>query len=253
MAKYDGVTAHLRGQALDARSVELSFSELDRLCGGLPPSARRARTWWANNSQSQAKAWRAAGWHVDSVDLNSGHVAFRRGVVGGGHATAMAHSGSTPAPRRRARKVEALGDTFGSLVVKVELEWTERGGVRLNDQALEFPNYPPSPGVYRFFLTGGHLPRPKVYIGETRSLRQRMSNYRRPGPRAKTSVRVNAILREHLAEGGLVNLATCESVRLWLGDARRPADLSLKRERVLAEHAALVAECEPNAVDIANL
>ena len=85
MAKYDTLRDHLLAVSNDQRRVVLSFTELDRVVGGLPESARRVRQFWANDSKGQARAWRAAGWHVAElgVDFNGGTVTFERGRVGG--------------------------------------------------------------------------------------------------------------------------------------------------------------------------
>jgi len=61
VAKYEPLAEHLaapgaRGQA----TVELSFSDIDAMVGGLPRSARQYREWWDNNSHVQALAWRSA-------------------------------------------------------------------------------------------------------------------------------------------------------------------------------------------------
>jgi hypothetical protein len=58
----------------------MSFAEIEALIGTLPPSARTWRAWWAN-SRSHIEAtdgWLAAGWEVESVDLDRQIVTFRR-------------------------------------------------------------------------------------------------------------------------------------------------------------------------------
>jgi hypothetical protein len=85
--KYAPLERHLQNAAAHGNStVSLTFSEIDQLVNGLPPSATRYRTWWGNSSQSQSLAWRAAGWHVDSVDLDARRVTFATGRVGGSYA-----------------------------------------------------------------------------------------------------------------------------------------------------------------------
>ena len=85
--KYEPVTDHLRGLAAEGQTrVEMLFGQIDRMVGGLPPSARKNRTWWANDSQNHAQAWRSAGWHVASVDLAQNRVTFEVGEVGGSYA-----------------------------------------------------------------------------------------------------------------------------------------------------------------------
>ena len=85
MGKYDALGDHLRSLSPTTQRVTLRFTEVDAIVGGLPASARRIRQWWANDSKVEARAWRAAGWHVDAggVDFNAGTVTFARGVVGG--------------------------------------------------------------------------------------------------------------------------------------------------------------------------
>ncbi len=80
-----------------------------------------------------------------------------------------------------------------------------------------------------------------------------MKQYRRPPAKAQTSVRINALLRGHLIAGGTATLATCSKAMVTVAGESREADLSLKRERVLAEHAALVAEAGTQVTTIANL
>ena len=85
MAKYDALAAHLAGIPADTQAVTLSFAEVDRIVGGLPPTAYKLTQWWANDSKVQGRAIRSAGWHVDSggIDLNQQVVRFARGKVGG--------------------------------------------------------------------------------------------------------------------------------------------------------------------------
>lgn len=82
MPKYDPLKDLLaRSSAHD--DITLTFDEIADIVGGLPASACNLPSWWANNSQVQSLAWRAAGWHVHSVVLTSQRVTFARGVVGG--------------------------------------------------------------------------------------------------------------------------------------------------------------------------
>ena len=81
MAKYDPLRDHLASRTED--SISMTFAEVEGLIGKLPPSARSDSEYWANNSKVQAKAWRAAGWHVDSAVLTEEQVVFARGEVGG--------------------------------------------------------------------------------------------------------------------------------------------------------------------------
>src|SRR3984893_12346827 len=68
-------------------SIQLGLDETERLVGGLPPSARNYREWWANGGHTQAKAWMDAGWAVAMVNHGAGSVRFER------DATAVRRSG----------------------------------------------------------------------------------------------------------------------------------------------------------------
>jgi hypothetical protein len=79
VAKYDKLFEWLCQQPDQA--VELAFTDIDHLVGGLPASARRHRAWWANEidgAHVQASAWLNAGREVDSVDVNAARVRFTR-------------------------------------------------------------------------------------------------------------------------------------------------------------------------------
>jgi hypothetical protein len=75
--KYEPLAAHL--EALAARDTTMSFADVEQILGApLPASARNHRPWWANGGHSQAAAWMGAGWAVDTVNLASERVRFRR-------------------------------------------------------------------------------------------------------------------------------------------------------------------------------
>lgn len=79
MSKYDPLTHHLasRNQA----RIQMGFDELERLLGfGLPPSARKHRAWWSNNPSNSVmtKAWLAAGYQSEQVDLETEKLTFAR-------------------------------------------------------------------------------------------------------------------------------------------------------------------------------
>ncbi len=82
------LSEYLTGRPSTAATVDLSFADVDVLVGGLPPSTRNLRDWWANNSHTQVLAWREAGWHVESVNLTRQRVRVARGRVGGSRADA---------------------------------------------------------------------------------------------------------------------------------------------------------------------
>jgi hypothetical protein len=75
--KYAPLSEFLRE---DGRNrVEMSFSQIDAMVGGLPRSAREHQAWWANQvSGSQATAWMSAGFRVEMVDQVGQRVRFVR-------------------------------------------------------------------------------------------------------------------------------------------------------------------------------
>lgn len=77
-SKYDGLREHL-ARATGGK-VAMTFAEIEGLVGPLPPSARAHRAWWSNGSNTEAQAWRAAGWRVQSVNQSEEEVVFARGV-----------------------------------------------------------------------------------------------------------------------------------------------------------------------------
>ena len=89
--KYDPLRDHLQGAADRGQvTFELDFDQIADLVGGLPASAYGRRQWWSNDSKVEAQAWRAAGWHVETVSLDRRRVRFARGEVGGTYATRIA-------------------------------------------------------------------------------------------------------------------------------------------------------------------
>lgn len=85
MHKYAPLAEFLASRPIGQSTVTVSFDQVAELVGGLPPSAYEYRQWWANDSKSEARAWRSVGWHVDrhGVDFGARTVRFARGKVGG--------------------------------------------------------------------------------------------------------------------------------------------------------------------------
>lgn len=66
-AHYERLTERLASAGAD--SVTLPVDEIDDLVGGLPASAHKQASWWANNaSHVQARAWMGPGFRVAAVD-----------------------------------------------------------------------------------------------------------------------------------------------------------------------------------------
>jgi hypothetical protein len=261
--KYAPLGAHLRERAAQGeRQVELGFGAVDRLVGGLPPSARSQRTWWANNSHGQALAWRDAGWHVHAIDFPGQRVTFVTGQFGGSYADRKEADVTAATPARSIRAAAATLVTAelpppDTVTVSVSFTWRDAGAVTLDGTGKpSFPPLPEVPGMYRLTLTGPDWQsRARVYIGETDNLRRRLAgNYRNPGPSQQTSQRVNALLRDQLTRGGTVALAvTTDATTTLEADSTRSMDLTRKAGRLLVENAALVLAQVTDDADIENL
>lgn len=131
------------------------------------------------------------------------------------------------------------------VAVSVRFSWQQLGALTLERNGkVAFPRpLPQAPGLYRMHFTATGPDRlDRFYIGETDNLRRRLaSNYRNPGPRQQTSLRVNEALRAHLAAGGVVTLGVALTAELGERDRDpEPLDLTRKAGRLLAESAALV-------------
>ena len=79
MGKYDRLKDRLIES--DAAKVTMTFSEIDRLIGGLPTSALERDAWWSNEDHRrtrhvQCKAWGEAGYC--DPDRRSRIVTFHR-------------------------------------------------------------------------------------------------------------------------------------------------------------------------------
>jgi hypothetical protein len=56
----------------------MAFDEIEAMVGTLPAGASHQKSWWHGTGSAQAKAWRDAGWAVDTVGFAAKRVAFRR-------------------------------------------------------------------------------------------------------------------------------------------------------------------------------
>jgi len=82
MSKYEPLTQFLSAQ--QAHEVPMSFSEIERVLGfRLPEKASGIRAWWSNNPSNNVmtKAWLAAGFVTERVDMGSRRLVFRKAVT----------------------------------------------------------------------------------------------------------------------------------------------------------------------------
>lgn len=80
MSKYDRLGGFLGTQANGM--VALTLPQIEKIISGkLPASASAYRAWWGNEVHSgsrQCRAWMTSGWRVESVNLGTQIVVFRR-------------------------------------------------------------------------------------------------------------------------------------------------------------------------------
>lgn len=236
---YENLTTYLRSHSEPA--VELSFTQLDRLVGGLPESARKYPAWWANShtAQPHARYWLDAGRRA-KPDFGTASVRFTFGVE------------SNPNPRKRtarARGVPSLTATGGTVQATIRFEWLDAGQVTIDTSGKPaFPPMPAQPGVYRFKLQDSASDTVSIYIGESDNLGRRMGNYRNPGPTQPTNQRLHARMLDVLDGGGRVQVSVATEVLL----DGRALDLTYRPVRLLAENAALVTT-DRRALSVENL
>lgn len=78
MGKYDPLTAYLHQTG--AMEVPLTFEEVERIIGGPLPASKKYPAWWSNNPSNNVmtKAWLAAGFQTERVDIERERLVFRR-------------------------------------------------------------------------------------------------------------------------------------------------------------------------------
>lgn len=78
MGKYDPLTEFLAQTAGD--EVPMTFAEIERVTGQALPASRRYPAWWSNNPDNNVmtKAWLAAGFQTEQVDIGRERLVFRR-------------------------------------------------------------------------------------------------------------------------------------------------------------------------------
>jgi hypothetical protein len=125
--------------------------------------------------------------------------------------------------------------------VRVVLSWRDVGEIRLDDGGDPvFPDLAVVPGVYRIAITAPSLRRPRMYVGETASLRMAASQLRHPEKDQLADGRVNAALRAYLASGGSGRISVATEGSVEVAGRSMPLDLTAVEYRQLAGNAAQV-------------
>ncbi len=77
MLKYAPLENYL--SKADTETVPMSFAHIEAIIGcNLPPSARKYRPWWSNNSSNSSitRSWIAAGFKATQVDMDNENLVF---------------------------------------------------------------------------------------------------------------------------------------------------------------------------------
>lgn len=250
MSKYSQLYHYLTKAGPEHR--RLTFLEIEHILGtALPRSARSYPEWWANDQtpNRHSAAWLEAGWETENVDLASEAVTFRRAETRQFlRKSAAARHGSSSVGS--ASIVNLPDAPEGAVDIAISMQWKRLGEVAMDDVGkLSFPKCLEVPALYRLRLSGPTNTR--HYIGEAINLRRRFGNYRNPGPSQATSLRINDVLRTHLADGGNVEVDLIISgIDLLIEGKSHSFDLANKATRRLLEQAAVVANA---AIDIESL
>ena len=108
-SKYAPLASHLRDSG--RAHVSMTFREIEHVIGArLPPAAFRHRALWSNNPANwvMTKAWLAAGYKTEKVDMENGKLVFRRAVT----PAPAPDAGREPSAAERSGSFE---DIFGAL------------------------------------------------------------------------------------------------------------------------------------------
>ncbi|MGF6923874.1 DUF7662 domain-containing protein [Paraburkholderia sp. 40] len=233
MGKYSPLTGHLEG--LEQDTWKARFKDVESILGfKLPPSARKFREWWGNDTHN-GQPWRAAGWRTEDVDVIKETVTFSRG--------------ETVTVKRPLKEfpVAAVLDSYEwdlptRMECKVTMEWQPLGKLTMDESGrLSFPQVHAVPAIYRFRIrTAEGIER--NYVGEAVDVKRRFGNYRNPGSTQQTSMRINATLKEALAAGAEISVSAVFEDRAWIerNSKSAPVNFLSKAVRCVFENTAIV-------------
>lgn len=78
MGKYESLTHFLATQKTS--EVPMTFADVEAVIGSPLPSSKRHPAWWSNNAANNVttRAWLAAGFRTERVDIGGEKLVFRR-------------------------------------------------------------------------------------------------------------------------------------------------------------------------------
>ncbi len=112
MGKYDPLRRFLEGR--DAEEVPMTFAEIERVLGARLPDSKGSPAWWSNNPNNNVmtRAWLAAGYRSERVDVGGESVVFRRGAQNPSRSAAA----SSATPRSQPGVLDRLRATLAGTV-----------------------------------------------------------------------------------------------------------------------------------------
>lgn len=116
MSKYDPLKQYLESRRFE--EVPMTFSEIERVLGfKLPEKSQQHRAWWSNNASNSVmtKAWLAAGYKTERVDLAARRLVFRRAAHVRNQPKAFKSASELRPPRSSGRNNGTTHPLFGVL------------------------------------------------------------------------------------------------------------------------------------------
>ena len=232
-----GFTHHGERFCLDPEVIESNFD-------GQSPEAihkhwveLRGTRWPVNQAMRIAIGVQQPPVRSSSARRHFRGAGYQGGTVGRTTTLPVAHS------RPRAASFEVAGlPLLDAVGASVTFTWRLAGVVTLDAKGVpRFPALPDAPGLYRFDFGQDEAGIRTLYIGEGKSIAKRAGQYRRSTADGKrpnrTSRRMFKALLAHLGTRGQVEFAIATDVAV----NGRPAPLTMKSARLLAESAAVLA------------
>ena len=191
--KYSPLRTYLEDLPALRTEVILCFDEIETILNArLPKSASEYREWWANQSHgSRAPSWLGAGFVVDGVDLNRQSVTFRRDP-------SAARRRKPALTKKKKKRVKRTAREPVHERVLLDAGFKQFGNWEVRDGNIYLAgDIPIEPAVYAH-VTDEHV----FYIGSaTTGLKKRLYFYQRPGVTQRTSIRINALIKDDLDAG----------------------------------------------------
>ncbi len=114
MSKYDALRTFLEGQ--HAERLPMTFAEIEKVIGFKLPQSQAIRAWWSNNTSNNVmtRAWLAAGYKTEQVDIAGRKLVFRRDAAARRQVMPRAGGFAEEAPAARPKE-NAKHPIFGAL------------------------------------------------------------------------------------------------------------------------------------------